>query len=146
MGPLLVGYDGRDASKHALERAFEEAKTRNASVVVLVVGTLFYETVNPYDPGMIDVGMIQPVPEEGPPEIQPVLKEARELVAASGVEGTVEWSVGDPVTEILDAARRTDASAIVIGSHPHGAFARLIGADTAEEIIHEAPCDVIVAH
>ena len=144
MGPLLVGYDGRDPSRLALDRAFEEAKLRGTTVTVLVVGQLFYETVNPYDPGMIDVGMIQPVPEEGPLEIQPILKEARELVAQSGVEGTVEWSVGDPVTEILDAARRADASAIVIGSHPHGAFARLIGADTSEEIIHEAPCEVIV--
>jgi nucleotide-binding universal stress UspA family protein len=144
-GPLLVGYDGRDASHEALAHALREAPLRGTGVVVLVVAGLHYESYNPYEPGTIDIGPIAPIPPEGPAEIQPALAEAREALAASGVAGEVEWSLGDPVTEILEAARRTGASAIVIGSHPHGAFARFIGADTAEEIIREAPCDVIVA-
>lgn len=145
MGPLLVGYDGRDASQKALEHAIDEAKARGTTIVVLVVGGLRYENVNPYDPGTIDVGLIEPVPKEGPLEIQPALNEARTTLEASGVEGSVEWSIGDPVSEILDAADRLQASAIVIGSHKHSAFGRFLGADTAEEIIKDARCDVLVA-
>jgi nucleotide-binding universal stress UspA family protein len=145
MGPLLVGYDGRDASQKALEHAVNEAKVRGTTIVVLVVAGLRYENVNPYDPGTIDVGLIEPVPKDGPLEIQPVLHEARTKLAESGVEGRVEWSIGDPVSEILDAADRFEASAIVIGSHKHSAFGRFLGADTAEEIIKDARCDVLVA-
>jgi nucleotide-binding universal stress UspA family protein len=146
MGPLLVGYDGRDPSKHALEHALKEAPLRGVSVVVLVVAGVQYEAVSPYEPGTADLGLMVPVPPEGPLEIQPTLEEARTIVADSGVEGTVEWSFGDPVTEILDAARRHDASAIVIGSHPHSAVGRFLGTDTAEAIIKDAHCDVLVSH
>jgi nucleotide-binding universal stress UspA family protein len=146
MGPLLVGYDGRDPSKHAIEHALKEAALRGVSVVVLVVAVPHYEAVNPYEPGTVDIGLIEPIPAEGPLEIQPTLADARELVAGSGVEATVEWRQGDPVTEILDAAKRLEASAIVIGSHPHSAIGRFFGTDTAEEIIKDAPCDVLVSH
>jgi nucleotide-binding universal stress UspA family protein len=146
MGPLLVGYDGRDPSKHALEHALKEAPLRGVSVVVLVVAGVQYEAVNPLEPGTVDFGAMEPIPEEGPLEIQPTLEEARQIVADSGVEASVDWVLGDPVTEILDAAKRLDASAIVIGSHPHSAFGRFLGTDTAEAIIKDAHCDVLVSH
>jgi nucleotide-binding universal stress UspA family protein len=89
---------------------------------------------------------MEPIPEEGPLEIQPTLEQARQIVADSGVEASVDWALGDPVTEILEAAKRLDASAIVIGSHPHSAFGRFLGTDTAEAIIKDAHCDVLVSH
>jgi nucleotide-binding universal stress UspA family protein len=145
MGPLLVGYDGRDASVKALQHAIKEAKLRGTTVVVLVVAGLRYENVNPYDPGTVDIGLIEPIPKDGPVEIQPVLHEARKALAEAGMEGSVEWSIGDPVSEILSAAERFEATAIVIGSHKHSALGRFLGTDTAEEIIRDARCDVLVA-
>lgn len=144
-GPLLVGYDGRDASKRALERALQEAQLRGVDVAVLVVAGLHFTTTSPYDPSTLDLELIPPIPEGGPIEIQGLLDDARQVLAASSVEGTVDWAMGDPVTEILAAAKRLEASAIVIGSHHHSALGRFFGTDTAEEIIHAAGCDVIVA-
>src|SRR5262249_43858729 len=102
--PLLVGFDGSEPSRHALDFALREAALRGAPLAVLVVAALRYESVNPYEPGTIDVGLIPPIPEDGPAEIQPILREARAVLAEAGADGTVEWSLGDPVTELLRAA------------------------------------------
>jgi nucleotide-binding universal stress UspA family protein len=144
--PLVVGYDGLDPSKHALGFALNEAALRELPVVIVVVAEERYATVDPYEPGAINVDLLAPPPPEGPVEIQPVLAEAREQLAQSGVEGTVEWTLGDPVVEILKSAKRHDASAIVVGARHHSAFSRLFGADITEAIIRDASCEVLVAH
>jgi nucleotide-binding universal stress UspA family protein len=144
--PLVVGYDGLDPAKHALDFALKESKLRNAPVAVVVVAAEHFATVDPYEPGAINVELLAPPPPEGPVEIQPILAEARERLAAAGVEGTVEWALGDPVTEILRVAQRDDATAIVVGERHHSIFTRLLGADTTEALIRDATCEVIVAH
>jgi nucleotide-binding universal stress UspA family protein len=144
--PLLVGFDGSDSSRHALDFALREAALREAPVVVLVVAAVRYESVSPYDPGTIDIGLIPPITAEGPVEIQPLLREARGVVEESGIDGSVEWSLGDPVTEILRVAEERGAAAIVVGSSHHSALGRLFGADTTAALVRDAPCDVLVAH
>jgi nucleotide-binding universal stress UspA family protein len=146
-GPLVVGYDGGAASERALDRAFEEARARDASVVVVVVARIPYELSDQLDPGLGGggVGVIPPIPPEGPLELQGVLAAARERVEASGIDGTVEWGLGDVVGEILRVANERKASAIIVGKHHHSALGRLLGTDTAADLVREAACDVLVA-
>ena len=146
VGPLIVGYDGRDESERALTLGISEARERGVAVVVLVVGSIPYEVVDPYDAGGLGMAVLPPIPPEGPLEIQPILNEARRQLDESGVDGTVDWSLGDPASEILRVAEERQASAIVVGTHHHSALGRFLGTDTAAELIRDAHCDVIVAH
>src|SRR3954463_7858260 len=130
-GPLVVGYDGRDESRRALEEGIREAKTRGLELVVVVVAGLPYQSVDPFNAGAVDVGFVAPVPAEGPFEIQPILEEAQAALARAGSAGTVEWAQGDPTTEILRVADDRRASAIVVGTHHHSAIGRLFGTDVA---------------
>jgi nucleotide-binding universal stress UspA family protein len=145
-GPLVVGYDGRPESERALEHALAEAPKRNADLVVVVVAGIPYETTDPYQLGSVDFGLSPPIPPEGPVEVQPILAEARRRLDDAGAAGTVEWALGDPVTEILRVATERDASAIVVGEHHHSRLGQLLGADTANELVRRATCDVLVAH
>ena len=144
-GPLVVGYDGREESERALDDAFREAPLRGVDVAVVVVGSVPVEVFDPLAPAMYDVGAITPIPPEGPIELQPLLAEARRRLDESGIEGTVEWSLGDPAREILRVAEERDASAIVVGTHHHSALGRLFGTDVAETVAREARCEVLVA-
>jgi nucleotide-binding universal stress UspA family protein len=143
-GPLVVGYDGTDESVRALDLALEESALRFTPVVVVVVAAERYDWVDPYEPGMAIVP-IAPIPEDGPLEVQPLLREARRRLDEAGADGDVEWGLGDPVSEIVRVADERHASAIVVGTHHHSALGRLFGADTAAAISREAHCDVIVA-
>lgn len=143
MGPLVVGYDGGEASERALTRGISEARQRGAGIVVLVVGNIAYEGVDPFD-GSLSLGVVTPIPAEGPYDVQPALTEARRRLSDTGLDGTVEWSLGDPAGELLRVADERGASAIVVGTHHHSALGRFLGADTAAELVRDAHCDVIV--
>jgi len=145
-GKLLVGYDGRVESEVALDRAFLEAGLRDLDVVILVVAGIPVSTSDPYQPGMLDIGYIQPIPEGGPVEIQGILAEARRRLREAGVNGTVEWSLGEPASEIVRVAQEKEATLIVVGTHHHSALGRLFGNDVAANIVRDAQCEVLVAH
>ena len=142
--PIVVGYDGRAPSDRALSRAITEASADGARVLVLVVAALPVAATDPFEPGLATV--IPPIPEGGPPEVQPLLRTARERLAEAGVDGDVDWRIGNPASELLQAARETNARAIVVGTHHHSALARLFGADTAADLVREAKCEVLVEH
>jgi nucleotide-binding universal stress UspA family protein len=145
--PLLVGYDGREESEVAFAEALSEARTRRVSLVVLVVAGLPPEVVDPVQPGGMGMG-VAAYPEmtpDGPVDIQPIMVRAREKLAASGIEGHVEWSIGDPAAEILRVADEVDACAIVIGTHHHTALERFFGGDVTKSVVRHAHRDVVVA-
>jgi len=146
-GPVLVGYDGREESELAVAEAVTEARSRGVGLVVLVVAGLPPEVVDPVQPGGMGMGLAA-FPEmtpDGPVDIQPIMERARERLAASGVEGRVEWSIGDPAAEILRVADEVDASAIVVGTHHHSALERLFGGDITASVVRHARRDVVVA-
>ena len=145
--PLLVGYDGREESEIALAEAMSEARTRGVSLVVLVVAGLPPEVVDPVQPGGLGIGLTA-FPEmtpDGPVDIQPIMERARQKLAASGIDGHVEWSIGDPAFEILRVADEVDACAIVVGTHHHSALERFFGGDIAKSVERHTHRDVVVA-
>jgi nucleotide-binding universal stress UspA family protein len=145
--PVLVGYDGREESEIAFDQAVSEARTRGVPLVALVVAGLPPEVIDPVQPGGIGVGLAA-YPEmtpDGPIEIQPIMARAKEKLAASGVDGRVEWSIGDPAAEIIRVADEVDACAIVIGTHHHTALERFFGGDITKSVVRHAHRDVVVA-
>ena len=73
-----------------------------------------------------------------------MLAEAKERVESAGLTGEYRRPAGDPANEIVEVAKDRKAALIVIGSHHHSLFARLLGADVESQIKRDAGCDVIV--
>ena len=140
---IVVGYDGREPAQHALEEAIRNAGETGARVVAVVVGNLV-ANADPYGIGAIGWESFAPVPEGGPPELQPLLRTARERLDAAGVEGEAVWGLGDPANEIVRVAEETGAEKIVVGHHHHSALGRLFGTDVDARIQEAAGCDVVV--
>ncbi len=55
-----------------------------------------------------------------------------------------EVRVGSPATAIEDFAKEKKADMIVVGTHGRRGFARMLIGSTAETLLHEAPCQVLV--
>ena len=80
-----------------------------------------------------------------PPDVVAHLTEARDRLAAQGIEAELTWAAGEPAHVIVETARRIRAQVIVVGEHHHGFLGSLFGADVDAGVQREAGCKVIVA-
>lgn len=141
---IVVGYDGDDASERALERALAEAKERKAAVVVVTVAEMPLNPEGPQNFGTLDDSPAQMIPLVVPPELEPVLEQARTRIEAAGVASDFLWAAGEPAAAIVAAAQDRGAELVVLGTHHHGFLTRLFGTDVAAEVEREAGCPVLV--
>ena len=140
---IVVGYDGEEASRRALDRAIAEAKgSGGGHLVVLAVAEMPLNPEGPQNFGSID-SPPEMIPLLEPPEIDSILGEARERIEAAGLTADYAWAAGEPAAAIVGEARERQADLIVVGSHHHSALGRLLGTDVAAEVKREAGCEVI---
>jgi nucleotide-binding universal stress UspA family protein len=70
------------------------------------------------------------------------LAESLEDAPAAAIH--VEESLGRPADAIVALAREIGADLIVMGSHGHTGLLHVLLGSTAERVVREAPCDVLV--
>jgi nucleotide-binding universal stress UspA family protein len=129
---ILVGYDGSDGARRALDRAIAEARESHGRITVLSVANLPLDLDVPRNFGTLDdISAHEGDPLSPPPEVVAHLTEAREA--------------GQPGNAIVDTARRIRAQVIVLGEHHHGFLGNLFGEDVDAAVQREAGCDVILA-
>jgi nucleotide-binding universal stress UspA family protein len=129
----LVGYDGSDGGRDALELARVLGEATGASVLVT--------TVLPYGPLPIPYEILE---EEEGERAQPLFEEARERLGDLEIE-TRAFGGGTPAGVITDLAEREGVDTIVVGSPHRGPIGRTLIGSVADGLLHGAPCEVIVA-
>ena len=141
---IVVGYDGTERSSRALDRAIDEAHKDRAQLVVVAVAEMPLNPEGPQNFGTLDDSPARMIPLVEPPELEPVLAQAKKRVESAGLTGEFMWAAGEPANEIVEAAKDRGAGLIVIGSHHHSLLARILGPDVATQVKRNAGCDVIV--
>lgn len=107
MSRILVGYDGSDGAKRALDRAVVEARDRHMRTAVVSVASMPLDLDAPRYYGTLDdISPDEGRPLSPPPEIVAHLEEAREILAAAGVDSELTSAAGEPGHEIAEVARR----------------------------------------
>jgi nucleotide-binding universal stress UspA family protein len=143
---ILVGYDGSDGARRALDRAIAEARDTHGRVTVVSVASMPLDLDAPRNFGTLDdIAADEGRPFAPPPEVVAHLQEARAVLEAAGVEPELTWAAGEPGHEIVETAKRIRARTIVLGEHHHGFLANLFGGDVAAGVQREAGCTVILA-
>lgn len=130
---LLVGYDGSDGGKDALELTRVMAEATGASVLIAAV--------LPYGPLPIPYEMLE---EEEAERATPLFEEAKKLLGGVEVE-TRAFGGGTPAGVINDLAEREKVETIVVGSPHRGPIGRALIGSVADGLLHGAPCEVTVA-
>ena len=133
-GALVVGYDGSDKGRAALDRALGLASELGSRVVV-VFG---------YAPPGIWGGEIadheQAIEELG----ERVTAEAQALAAAAGAEIEVALVPKRASEALLETASARDARMIVVGTSGEGALKGMILGSTANKLLHLTDRPVLV--
>lgn len=133
---LLVGFDGTDGSRDALELARVLALSAQ-DPSALVVSVLFVVS------GPMSIEHPQLSAEEAA-AAEPLFEEAREKLTGIDVE-TRAYGGGSPAEIITTLAEDEDFDAIVVGSPHRGAVGRVMIGSVAMNLLSGAPADVAVA-
>ena len=146
MRRILVGYDGSDGGKRALERAISEAHDSHGRITVLSVANVPLDLDVPRNFGTLDdISADEGKALTPPPEVVVHLTEARERLASAGLEANLTWTAGEPASAIVETAKEMRAQVIVLGEHHHGLLGNIFGADVDAAVQREAGCEVILA-
>jgi nucleotide-binding universal stress UspA family protein len=125
---ILVAYD--DPASETLARAVALAEALGSTLIVTNVATQT-ETEEAEDAERYAQGR---------------LNEASDYLAQHGLNAELVPSVGHPAEAIIKLARERDVDLIVVGTRKKGFFERLVEGSVNQEVLRNAPCDVLVVH
>ena len=128
MGSIVVGYVPKAEGRAALRRAAEEARLRNARLVV----------INSHRGG-------REFDREDAIESESQLEEVRDELDKAGVEHEVRQLVRglDPAEDLISVAEETGAELIVIGLRRRSPVGKLILGSNAQRVLLDAGCPVL---
>jgi nucleotide-binding universal stress UspA family protein len=134
---ILVGYDGSDGAKLALEQAAQLAKELNAELWTLWVrGSL------PHYPETVDE--VEEEKEAANMFLQRISKDVMNISKQFGKDIKAESRSGHPAQTILSFAEETHCDLIVLGNRGHsGLWGRFLG-HTADKVSENAHCSVLI--
>lgn len=136
-GKVVVGVDGSETSRRALDWALDEARSRNGYV----------EVVHSW---MLPAAYGYPTPAV--PDIA-IYEEAAEAVVAQLLEHADTSGMSRPISRIivggtstagLLADRADNAEVLVVGSRGVGGFQGMVIGSVAHHLAHHAPCPLVV--
>jgi nucleotide-binding universal stress UspA family protein len=132
---VLVGIDG---SPESVEAARQAAALAHGPVTLLAAYDLvrgLVGGVGPATPAMVDEAALRGEAEQR-------LELAREALG-----GTAALKVGEgrPWDLLLNEIERSGSTLVAVGSHGHNRPVGILIGSTATELIHKAPCSVLVA-
>lgn len=133
---ILVAYDGSEAAGHAFNLALDLAGKYGAVLRVVAV-------VRPPEFG--NEVETEAVLENSRKHYLHVLKPLKERVAGQTPPVEFEVAVGHPAEHIIAEAERWGAALIIMGHRGQGVLGRWLIGSVAKQVMHHAPCAVLVA-
>jgi nucleotide-binding universal stress UspA family protein len=133
---ILVGYDGSEASKLAFAAAGDVARKYSARLRVIAV-------VRPPDFG--EEVETEAVIEHSRRHYRQVLQRLQDQGAGAVLEAEFDVVVGHPAQRIVQEAEQWGAKLIVLGHRGHGLMGHWLVGSVAKQVMHHAPCAVLIA-
>jgi nucleotide-binding universal stress UspA family protein len=139
---IVVGTDGSDTARKAVQEAIGLAKAVGASI----------ELVSAFEPISSERlrEEARSVPEDRQWMVNPredvdaTLREACAAVQEAGVPVTPYAREGDPADAILDVAEERGADLIVVGNKGMTGAKRFLLGSVPNKVSHHAPCSVLI--
>jgi nucleotide-binding universal stress UspA family protein len=129
---VVVGYDGSDAAKRALERAATIAG--NQGRIVVVAAAEGHARTGITEGAHLDPSEVERRRKD--------LEEAKAFLSERGIEAETIEAQGDPGHVIVEAAE--DADLAIVGSRGLNPIQRLLLGSVSSKVVHRAKSDVLV--
>jgi len=129
---IVVGYDGSEAAKRALERATTIAGQSKRIVVVAAAESRA-------GAGITEGAHLDPSEVE---RRRRDLEDAKAYLSGRGIEAETIEAQGDPGDVVVETAQ--DADLAIVGSRGLNPLQRLLMGSVSSKVVHRAACDVLV--
>ncbi|MDO8281128.1 MAG: universal stress protein [Thermodesulfovibrionia bacterium] len=133
---ILVPFDGSPSAQKALERACHLSKIDNAEINILYVIPRYEEMVEFFKSSSIKKSLFQ--------EAQKIIDTAKEIASKLGVSAKDEIQEGNAAEKIVESSRKLKHGLIVMGSYGYTGVNKAIIGSTAERVITNAACPILV--
>jgi nucleotide-binding universal stress UspA family protein len=141
-GRVLLATDFSRPAEPAAQLAADEAVRRCGSITALHSVELIAPAIAMGEPAALPPITFAAYPAD---EMRAAARERlADTLVRLGISGEIEVTEGDPGTAIVEAARRTQAELIVIGTSGHRGIDRLLLGSVALGVVRHAPCSVLV--
>lgn len=135
---ILVGLDGSDASERALVKAFAISQLTGGGVVRALC-------VEEQSPTYVETAVeIEEAKKLRDKYFHRVEHRARALAEQVGIELQTEIVSGRASHALLEKATKYDSDLIIVGRSGHSRGDKLFLGATADRIVEQAPCSVLV--
>lgn len=135
MNRIVIGTDGSPGSHAAVEEGLELARLVGAPVTFICVRQPIVLLGDPY---------YQRKLSEQLADARAALDLAMDEADQLGLEADCEIAEGDPVDELIRAARYQEADVIVVGSRGLGAIAGALIGSVSKALVQHSPVPVLV--
>jgi nucleotide-binding universal stress UspA family protein len=135
MERIVVGVDGSEGAQRSLHWALTEARLRHARVDVVHAWHFPYSVGAPYVPLATNDFNFED-------DARVILDHALDAEDTTGVEVNRLLACGPAVPMLLEAAK--GAELLVVGSRGRGGFTGLLLGSVSQQVLHHAPCPVVV--
>jgi nucleotide-binding universal stress UspA family protein len=135
MKRIVVGFDGSEHSRKALERAADIS--HGATVAVVSSANISRYLRDP-------AGGVSPVDPADAEARTKALAEAREYLESRGIKGEFIEGHGPPADVLVQEAEESGADLIVVGTRGLNAAQRAFLGSVSTNVVHHAPSDVLV--
>lgn len=133
---IVVGYDGSEYSKKALDIGLIMAQKMGSSLVVVTVLSApeFSATIDEIDESF----------NHAEKKVQPQLDELKKMCLAQGVEIETAILKGHPAESIVKFASQRKADLIIMGTRGIGGFKSLVIGSVAQKVVSYSKVPVMV--
>ncbi|WP_080875408.1 universal stress protein [Oceanobacillus timonensis] len=138
---ILVAYDGSDLSKKAVEEA--KNQTKLAEDAVIHVATVI-SNGGPTMNAALARSFMNDLADEARPPIEKVREEMKQEGIDSKAEILMDYTFRNPGAQLIDYAKEKDIDLIVLGSRGLGGVGRFILGSVSSQVVHQAPCKVLI--
>lgn len=140
MAKIVVGVDGSEHARAALDWAIGEARLRAAP---LVVASAWHVPLAAYGAPGFAPAVTPSLPESIRLEAERVARESAQQAREGGVDRVEEVVREGQAADVLTQAA-ADAELLVVGSRGHGGFAGLLLGSVGHQCTHHSPCPVVI--
>ncbi len=135
---IVVGTDGSETAKRAVQEAVRLAKALEAELHVVAGFQPMHARISGAPTGAAKVW--QPLPDS---HVEATIQEAAAAVRIADAKVKTHVVRGDPVDALLDVARDVGASTIVVGNRGMRGGRRVLGS-VPNSVSHKANCNVLI--
>jgi nucleotide-binding universal stress UspA family protein len=133
---ILIGYDGHEGSRLALERGLHLAEELKAEVIVLAVASIpeYAETISE----------VEEAKEQAKKYYADVLSGVEKLVKGKDLKVQTLIRFGKPAEVILHTAEEMEVDLIILGPSKYSFLRRRVLGSTADKVVERAHCSILI--